>query len=81
MLVSLKWLREYLDLPTELDVPKLAELLTSASAEVEGIEYQGSDWDDLIQVGHVNDVFPHPDADKLRLASVDNGGRQHITVL
>ena len=81
MLVSLKWLREYLDLPTELDVPKLAELLTSASAEVEGIEYQGSDWDDLIRVGHVNDVFPHPDADKLRLASVDYGGSEPITVV
>ena len=81
MLVSLKWLREYLDLPSELDVPELSELLTSASAEVEGIEYRGSDWDDLIQVGHVNKISPHPDADKLRLATIDYGGDEPITVV
>ncbi|MDG1839163.1 MAG: phenylalanine--tRNA ligase subunit beta [Dehalococcoidia bacterium] len=81
MLVSLKWLREYLDLPTELDIPELAELLTSASAEVEGIEYRGSEWDSLIQVGYVTDVSPHPDADKLRLATVDYGADEPITVV
>ncbi|HIE83449.1 MAG TPA: phenylalanine--tRNA ligase subunit beta, partial [Dehalococcoidia bacterium] len=81
MLVSLKWLREYIDLPSELDISELAELLTSASAEVEGIEYRGSDWDDLIQVGHVNDVSPHPNADKLRLATVNYGSDDPLTVV
>ena len=81
MLVSLKWLRDYIDLPSELDISKLAELLTSASAEVEGIEYRGSDWDDLIQVGHVNDVSPHPNADKLRLATINYGSDEPLTVV
>ena len=81
MLVSLKWLREYIDLPSELDISKLAELLTSASAEVEGIEYRGSDWDDLIQVGHVSDVSPHPNADKLHLATVNYGSDEPLTVV
>ena len=53
MLVSLKWLREYVDLPGDLDVEELATKLTMASSEVEGIHRTGA-WDrDLVRVGQV----------------------------
>lgn len=74
MLVSLKWLRDYVDLPPDLDVDDLATRLTMASSEVEGIHRVG-DWDRaLVTVGSVLAVDPHPQADRLRLATVDYGG-------
>ncbi|MPZ99015.1 MAG: phenylalanine--tRNA ligase subunit beta [Dehalococcoidia bacterium] len=77
MLVSLKWLRDYVDLPDDLDVDDLAHRLTMASAEVEGVHRLGGDWDrDLVTVGRVLAVDPHPNADRLRLATVDFGGAE-----
>ncbi|MCK9485273.1 MAG: phenylalanine--tRNA ligase subunit beta [Dehalococcoidia bacterium] len=82
MLVSLKWLREYVDIPNDVDVDDLAHRLTMASAEVEGIQRLGAQWDrDLIRVGHVLQVDPHPNADRLRLATVDFGGGEPQTVV
>lgn len=82
MLVSLKWLREYVDIPPDVDVDDLAHRLTMASAEVEGIHRRGSQWDrELIRVGEVLEVNPHPDADRLRLATVDYGGAEPQTVV
>ncbi len=75
MLVSLKWLRDYVALPADLDVDDLAHRLTMASAEVEGIHRIGAEWDrERVLVGHVLEVAPHPNADRLRLATVDFGG-------
>src|ERR1043166_8802136 len=76
MLVSLKWLREYVDLPADIDVDDLATRLTMASSEVEGIHRTGN-WDRaLVTVGQVLAVDPHPQADRLRLATVDFGGAE-----
>ena len=77
MLVSLKWLRDYVDLPDDLDVEDFAQQLTMASADVDGIERIGGDWDrELVLVGEVLTVEPHPDADRLRLATVNYGGAE-----
>ena len=71
MLVSLKWLREYVDVPADVDVDDLAHRLTMASAEVEGIHRHGAHWDrDLIRVGEVLEVNQHPDADRLPLVDI-----------
>jgi phenylalanyl-tRNA synthetase beta chain len=75
MLVSLKWLRDYVDLPADVDVDDLAHRLTMASTEVEGVTRVGELWDrELVTVGEVLAVEPHPDADRLRLATVNYGG-------
>ncbi|MSQ41829.1 MAG: phenylalanine--tRNA ligase subunit beta [Dehalococcoidia bacterium] len=77
MLVSLKWLRDYLELPATVDIDDLAHRLTMASAEVEGIRRTGAQWDRaLVTVGAVLTVEPHPNADRLRLATVNYGGAQ-----
>ncbi|MGE0226901.1 MAG: phenylalanine--tRNA ligase subunit beta [Dehalococcoidia bacterium] len=74
MLVSLKWLRDYVDVPMDIDVDDLATRLTMASSEVEGVHRVG-DWDRaLVTIGSVLAVEPHPQADRLRLATVDFGG-------
>jgi phenylalanyl-tRNA synthetase beta chain len=79
MRISLKWLSEYVDL--RLPVEQLAEKLTQAGLEVDAIERTGGDWGDEIRVATVTAVDPHPNADRLRLASVDVGnGERHRVV-
>ena len=81
MLVSLRWLREYAGLPDGLGADELAARLTAASAEVEGIARTGG-WDrELVTVGEVLAVEPHPDADRLRLATVEYGAGTPQTVV
>ena len=81
MFVSLDWLREYLDIPTDINIGEFADRITAASAEVEGIRALGADWGELITVGQVLEINSHPDADKLRLATVDHGADTPSTVV
>ena len=80
MRVSLKWLSEYVEvaLPPE----ELAHKLTMAGLEVDAIDLVGADWDEaLITVGQVAAVDPHPNADRLTLATVDLGDGERMTVV
>ena len=80
MRVPLKWLSEYVDV--SLSPEELAHRLTMAGLEVETIERTGGAWDEaLITVGRVVSVEPHPNADRLRLATVDYGGGEPLTVV
>jgi len=78
MKVSLKWLADYVD----IDMPpkELAHRLTMAGLEVESVESIGSDWQG-VSVGLVTRVAPHPNADRLRLATVDLGSGEEMTVV
>src|SRR5438270_5352169 len=70
MLVPSSWLKEYVDL--NLPIRELAERLTLAGLEVEGIENVGDWWDpETIVVGRIVAVNPHPNADRLVLVDVD----------
>src|SRR5581483_5329168 len=70
MKVSLRWLASYVNLT--LPVHELARRLTLSTAEVEAIEPAGGSWDN-VSIGRVADVAPHPNADRLRLATIDTG--------
>jgi phenylalanyl-tRNA synthetase beta chain len=72
MRVSLKWLSEYVDLVLPPD--ELAAKLTQAGLAVDAIVRTGAEWGDEIRVGEVRAVEPHPNADRLRLATVSLGG-------
>jgi len=72
MKVPVSWLSEYVDIDMSLD--DLAHRLTMAGNEVEEIERTG--WIDNVVVGHVLTVAPHPDADRLRLVTIDHGEGQ-----
>ena len=78
MKVPLRWLADYV--PITLPVEELAHRLSMAGAEVESIDRTG-DWGDLVRVGLVTGVEPHPAADRLRLATVDYGGDAPQTVV
>lgn len=80
MLVSLKWLTEYVDVP--MDVEAFARRLTMASAEVEGLHRIGGDWDaERVRVGRIVGIEAHPNADRLRLATVDDGHSEPARVV
>ena len=78
MKLPLSWLREFVQV--DLPVAEFAARFTDAIAEVEGWETIGGDWDpQLVRVATVLDVQPHPNADRLRLATVDAGdGPQQV---
>jgi len=77
MKVSLEWLKDYVDI--KLASKELAEKLTMAGLEVRGIETLGGTWDNVV-IGEVIAVNPHPNADRLKLATV-NAGSGQITVV
>jgi phenylalanyl-tRNA synthetase beta chain len=77
MKVSLTWLRDYV--PLTVPVEELARRLTLGAAEVEEIIRVG-DWDGRVRVAEVLRVEPHPNADRLRLATVSLGDREQTVV-
>ena len=78
MLVSLKWLADYVPLP--LPPAELAARLTIAGVKVERIISRGEAWD-AVRVGEVVAVEPHPNADRLRLVTVDVGASERPRVV
>src|SRR5947209_1013619 len=95
MKIPLNWLRDYVAL--NLPVAELAERLTLAGLEVSGIRLLGlpatdglrvkSDeagpvWArDKVFVGQVTKVAAHPDADRLKLPTVDYGPGRSLTIV
>ena len=76
MKVPLSWLKEYVDI--ELAPKELAHWLTLAGVEAEGVKVIGDSWDNVV-VGLVEAIAPHPNADRLRLATVNTGeGRETV---
>ena len=78
MRASLNWLKDYVDMK-KLAPKELAERLTMAGMEVKGIETVGGTWNNVV-VGEVTALSPHPNADRLKLATV-NVGAQQVTVV
>ena len=78
MNVPVSWLKEYVDF--EDTIEGLADKLTFAGLEVEAIETIGSDFAGVV-VGEVLAIEPHPDADKLRLCTVNYGADENMQVV
>lgn len=72
MLVSLNWLKQYIDYG-DLCAEKLGKLITNSGIEVDGIEYVTQEKSENIVVGYVKECVQHPNADKLKLCQVDVG--------
>ncbi|MEI3606008.1 phenylalanine--tRNA ligase subunit beta [Pseudogracilibacillus sp. SE30717A] len=72
MLVSLNWLKNYVDFGS-LAPEQLGELITKSGIEVDGIEYIINEKSENIVVGYVKECEQHPNADKLKLCQVDVG--------
>lgn len=95
MLVPLNWLKEYVSLP--VDPAELIERLTLAGLEAAGTtvyglpvpagvrvkpEDAGLVWErDKVVVAKVRQIVQHPDADRLKLVTVDYGAAEPKTVV
>ncbi|MFJ9464375.1 phenylalanine--tRNA ligase subunit beta [Viridibacillus arvi] len=71
MLVSLKWLEQYVDLQG-LEPAVLAEKITRSGIEVDGVANLAEGMKKLM-VGEVKEKVKHPEADKLNICQVDFG--------
>jgi phenylalanyl-tRNA synthetase beta chain len=71
--ISLNWLKEYVKIPEDMDMSRLAYDLTMSTVEVEGTRELARDFDQMV-IGVVAEVKPHPQADKLQICLTDIGG-------
>lgn len=71
MLVSYKWLNEYLDL-SAVSAKELADKMSVTGIEVEGVENLAEGLKKIV-VGEVKECIPHPDSDHLSICQVDIG--------
>ena len=74
MRLSLNWLKELVDLT--VSAAEVAERLTMAGLEVEALEEVTPDFSGVV-VARVTGVEPHPNADRLQIAAVDDGGHTY----
>ena len=77
MKVPLKWLKEYAD--TTVPVAELADKLTMAGFEVKEMSVIGGGWENIV-IGQIVTINPHPNADRLRLPTIDLGIEQQTVV-
>ena len=70
MKFTLSWLKTHLD--TTASVDEIADTLTDLGLEVEGIENPAAKLSDFV-IGKVTAAEKHPDADKLRVCTVEAG--------
>lgn len=78
MLISLEWLKEYVDIKE--DVKELENALTMIGQEVEAIEVQGKNLDNVV-IGKIVEFGQHPNAEKLTLTKVDIGEEKPLQIV
>jgi len=95
MKAPLSWIRSYVDID-DLSVEEVCKILTNLGLEVEGVQlvgmplppgekhefkYEGLTWpEDKFIVAQVNEVLPHPDADRLVLCRLFDGTQELIVL-
>lgn len=78
MKISEQWLRDLLLVKDSTS--ELADRLTMAGLEVDGVEPAAPDFSGVL-VGHVVACEPHPDADRLRVCRVDVGHGEPLEIV
>ncbi len=81
MRISINWLKEYIDINQTPE--KIGDILTSLGLEAEGMETLEAVKGGLkgVVVGHVQKVWPHPNADRLRITQVDVSGTELLQIV
>ena len=79
MLVSYKWLQDYVDL-SGVSADELAEKITRSGIEVDGVEHLSKGIKGVV-VGHVLECEQHPEADKLSKCLVDIGQEEPVQII
>lgn len=78
MKFSESWLREWVN--PQLSTNELAEQISMAGLEVDGIEAIAGEFSGVV-VGHVVDCARHPEADKLQVTKIDIGTGELLDIV
>ncbi len=79
MKISVSWLKDFLP-SLSSDTSSLVETLTNLGLEVEDVIEQQPP-DELVVVGRIEEVLPHPNAERLTVCIVDTGKDEPIQVV
>ncbi len=81
MKISYNWLKEYIDLKEQPE--EVSKVLTGLGLEVEGLEFHEEIPGSMagLVLGEVMTCDPHPNADKLKLTTVDVGGPELLNIV
>lgn len=78
MKVSLKWLSEYVDVPSDLKA--FCDRLDLTGTGVEAVEKTGEAFDGVV-VGYVETCEQHPDSDHMHVVSVNVGADEPVQIV
>ncbi|HSQ45141.1 MAG TPA: phenylalanine--tRNA ligase subunit beta [Ginsengibacter sp.] len=87
MKISYSWLRDYLphEMTSKLlkNPQKVSDILTSVGLEVENLEYYEEIKNSLagLVIGEIITCEKHPDADKLKITTVNNGNGETLQIV
>ena len=70
MNLSMKWLKEFVDI--DIKPRDFSEAMTISGSKVEGYEIEGSEISNVV-VGKILSIVPHQDSDHLVICQVDIG--------
>ena len=81
MKISHNWLKDYIK--TDLSPESIAEILTDTGLEVEGLEQTETIKGGLrgVLIGEVKTCEQHPNADRLKVTTVDIGGNEDLHIV
>lgn len=79
MLVSMKWLNEYVDL-SGIDVKTFEEKMIMSGSNTEGVQRIDSAFSHVV-VGRIDSIRQHPNADKLVVCQTDIGADQPVQIV
>ena len=80
MNLSMRWLKEYVDLDEALPIREFCEKMTMSGSKVEGYETECAGVENVI-VGRVLSIEKHPDSDHLNICQVDVGKTAPIQIV
>ena len=78
MLISLDWLKQYVDIKE--NIKELDNALTMIGQEVEAIDIQGKDLERVV-IGEIVEYDRHPNSDRLTLLKVNVGEAEPIQIV
>ena len=79
MLISLNWIKDYVDLDG-ISVEELLKRFGLSTAEVEGVGYKGKEIENVV-VAEILSVENHPESKKLHILKVDDGSGAPVQVV
>ena len=78
MKVSVSWLKELVEFNNDID--ELSEKLSMTGFEVESLEDLSNQAKNVV-IGFVEEIKPHPNAEKLKICTVDVGLQKKLTIV